>query len=136
MEESEQVMGYQKKSYIEHTAFCVKDIHWHIRFFREALGMEVVNMEGSETNPNQVWLQGGLQIISNPRYEKSEGQLLHIAITTENLETALQEVYSWCVTELPKGRNWVQLPEGLVLELIQAKNNSVTKLLDIDVSYM
>ncbi|MEH7238158.1 VOC family protein [Bacillus sp. JJ1562] len=129
-------MSYHKRSYIEHTAFCVKDILWHIRFFREALGMKVVNMEGSEANPTQVWLQGGLQIISALDFEKSEGQLTHIAIMTEDLESALQEVYNWSVTESHKGRNWVQLPEGLVLELIQAKRNSVEKLLEIDVSYM
>ncbi len=30
-------MSYQKKSYVEHVAVIVKDIHWHIRFFKEAL---------------------------------------------------------------------------------------------------
>ncbi|MEH7385953.1 VOC family protein [Bacillus sp. JJ1521] len=128
-------MSYNNRSYIEHTAFCVKDIQWYIRFFKEALGMQVVNMEGTEANPYQVWLQGGLQIISDTGLEKSRGQLHHIAITTEDLESVLKEVYTWDVSESPKGRNWVQLPEGLVLELIQAKNNSIEKLLNIEVSY-
>ena len=30
-------MSYHKKSYVEHAVVIVKDIHWHIRFFKEAL---------------------------------------------------------------------------------------------------
>ena len=32
-------MAYQKRAYVEHVAIWVKDIHWHIRFFREVLGV-------------------------------------------------------------------------------------------------
>ena len=31
--------GSSEKAYLEHVAFRVKDIHWHLRFFREVLGM-------------------------------------------------------------------------------------------------
>ena len=29
------------KAYVEHVAVRVKDIHWHIKFFHEVLGMDV-----------------------------------------------------------------------------------------------
>lgn len=127
---------YPKKSYVEHVAYCVKDIQWHIRFFKEALGMSIVNIDGSEEDPKQVWLQGGLQLISDPSFEGPEGRMAHIAIMTEDLEDALKEVYARGVFESPKGRNWVQLPDGLLLELIQSKENSVARMLTVKVSYI
>ena len=44
-------MTYQKKSYVEHVAVRVKDIHWHIRFFREVLGMTIRDTDGPEGDP-------------------------------------------------------------------------------------
>jgi catechol 2,3-dioxygenase-like lactoylglutathione lyase family enzyme len=128
---------YNKKSYLEHVAYHVKDIHWHIRFFNEALGMEVANLDGTIDEPKQVWIVGGLQLISDPNFMGPEGRMGHIAIMTEDLNAALLEVYSWeGVTESPRGKNWILLPDGLLLELIQAQNESIDKLLNIDVSYV
>ena len=127
---------YSKKSYVEHVAYFVKDIHWHIGFFQEALGMPVVGYDGEKEDPKQVWLMGGLQLISDPGFVAGEGRMGHIAIITEDLEQALEAVYTWGCSGLPKGRNWVQLPDGLVLELIQEKANSVNQLLSVEVSYV
>lgn len=126
---------YHQKSCVEHIAYYVQDIHWHIRFFQEALGMPVVAIDGEKAAPKQVWLQGGLQLISEPEFTAGEGRMGHIAISTEDLELALEEVYAWGCSQLPKGRNWVELPDGLVLELIQAKGDSVNQQLAVEVSY-
>ena len=40
-------MTYSNKAYVEHVAIRVKDIHWHIRFFHEVLGMDVRDIEGT-----------------------------------------------------------------------------------------
>ena len=128
-------MAYQKKSYVEHTAIRVKDIEWYIRFFKEALGISVCTVDGAAENPNQVWLLGGIQLISDPVFEGAKGRMDHIAIVTEDLKLALQQIYTWEVTEAPKGRNWIELPDGLLLELIQSQGNSVEKLLNVEVSY-
>lgn len=125
-------MAYQKKSYVEHTAVYVKDIQWHIRFFREALGMEIRKVGGSPDNPKQVWTIGGVQLISDPSFEGTEGRLAHLGIMTEDLEVALQEVYTWGVTQMPtKERNWVALPDGLCIEILQAKDNSIAEVLSV-----
>ena len=124
-------MAYQKKSYVEHTAVRVKDIQWHIRFFREALGMPVRSLNGSPDNPEQVWTIGGVQLISDPSFAGTEGRLAHLGVMTEDLEGALQEVYTWGVTQMPQGRNWVALPDGLCVEIIQAKDNSVGEVLAV-----
>jgi catechol 2,3-dioxygenase-like lactoylglutathione lyase family enzyme len=124
-------MTYQKKSYVEHTAVRVKDIQWHIRFFREALGMDVRSVDGSPENPKQVWTIGGVQLISDPSFAGPEGRLAHLGVMTEDLEAALEEVYTRGVTQMPQGRNWVALPDGLCVEIIQAKDNSVAEVLAV-----
>jgi len=46
-------MADRNKSYVEHVAFKVKDIGWHIRFFHEVLGMPVKEMDGPRDAPLQ-----------------------------------------------------------------------------------
>jgi len=114
-------MAYAKKSYLEHTAVRVKDIHWHIRFFQEALGMPVRSVQGAADDPIQVWTVGGVQLVADKSYNGPEGRMVHLGIMTEDLEAALEEVYKWGVTEMPQGHNWFTLPDGLAIELMQAK---------------
>lgn len=132
MEGKKSVMAYQRKSYLEHTAIRVKDIQWHIRFFREALGMDLRSVEGPEDHPKQVWTIGGLQLVSDPGFEGPEGRIAHLGIMTEDLEGAIEEVNKWGVTQMPQGRHWVELPDGLVIELLQAKGNSVAQALAVN----
>jgi catechol 2,3-dioxygenase-like lactoylglutathione lyase family enzyme len=125
------VMTSQKKTYMEHAAIRVKDIQWHIRFFKEALGMSIRNVEGPEDNPKQVWFFGGVQLVSDPGFEGPEGRSAHLGIMTEDLEASIEEMNRWAVTQMPQGRNWVALPDGLVIELMQAKGNSVAEALAV-----
>jgi len=125
-------MAYARRSYVEHVAVRVRDIRWHIRFFREALGMEVREVEGSPDEPRQVWLTGGVQLIANAGFVGTEGRLGHLGVMTEDLEAALEEVYQWGVRELPQGRNWVGLPDGLSIELIQARGGAVEAALAVN----
>lgn len=114
-------MAYAKLSYLEHVAVRVKDIQWHIRFFREALNMPVSRVQGDESDPRQVWTVGGMQIQAVKDFEGPEGRLGHLGIRTENLAEALEEVYKWPVRELPQGHNWFATPDGLEIELMQAE---------------
>lgn len=125
-------MSYPNSSFVEHVAFRVRDIAWHIRFFREALGMPVRELDGSFDKPRQVWLVGGIQLIADPSFAGPEGRLGHLGVMTENLEAALAEVRRWGVTQLPQGHNWVALPDGLNLELIQASGDSVAQILAVN----
>ncbi len=121
-------MAYIKRSYAEHVAIFVKDIDWHVRFFREALGMI---LRDESQYPEQVWTIGGVQLISAPDFQGPEGRLAHIGIMTEDLEAALAEIYNWEVKEMPQGRNWVELPDGLCIEVMQAARQSVTEALNV-----
>jgi lactoylglutathione lyase len=54
------------KAYLEHVAVWVKDIHWHIEFFHDVLGMTMREVDGDAASPRQVWTLGGLQFIASP----------------------------------------------------------------------
>lgn len=125
-------MSYPRQSYVEHVAVRVRDIDWHIRFFRDALGMPVRQVDGAADAPRQVWTVGGVQLIADPAFAGPEGRLAHMGVMTEDLEAALAEVYRWGVRELPQGRNWVALPDGLSIEIMQASGGAVARSLAID----
>ena len=113
-------MAYTKTCFLEHTAVKVKDIQWHIRFFSEALGMPVARSQGSEDDPIQVWTVGGVQLVSAKDFDGPEGRMVHLGIRCEDLEAVLEEAYGkWGVSELPQGRNWIKLPDGMEIELMQ-----------------
>ena len=78
-----------EQSYVEHVAVRVRDIHWHIRFFREALGMTIRAVDGDADNPKQVWTVGGVQLMADPGFAGPEGRLAHLGVMTEDLEAAL-----------------------------------------------
>lgn len=109
------------KAYLEHVAIWVRDIHWHIKFFENVLGMSMRQVEGTVENPLQYWTQGGMQFIAKPDFQGPEGRLAHLGVMCEDLETALAAAKAYGVTELPQGRNWLRLPDGLAVELMQAK---------------
>ncbi|WP_343667837.1 VOC family protein [Paraburkholderia heleia] len=109
------------KAYLEHVAIWVKDIRWHIRFFEDVLGMGMREVEGTVDAPRQYWTFGGLQFIHAPQHEGPEGRLAHLGVMCEDLEAALAAAQAYGVSEMPQGRNWLRLPDGLAVELIQSK---------------
>ena len=122
-------------SYLEHVAIRVKDIHWHIRFFREVLGQEMRQVDGTEEKPVQFWTLGGLQFMAAPQLHvapsNDAGCFAHLGLMVDDLEAALLEAQSWGVKALPQGRNWLQLPDGMAIELMQAARGSVVQALAV-----
>jgi catechol 2,3-dioxygenase-like lactoylglutathione lyase family enzyme len=121
------------KAYLEHVAIWVKDIRWHIRFFEDVLGMGMREVDGTLDAPRQYWTLGGLQFIHAPQHEGPEGRLAHLGVMCEDLEAALAAAHAYGVSEMPQGRNWLRLPDGLAVELIQSRPAScVAQALGID----
>jgi glyoxylase I family protein len=123
---------HPKKAYLEHVAFRVRDIHWHIRFFREVLGMTLRDADGDKANPAQVWTVGGLQLKSDPDFNGPEGRFAHLGVMCEDADAAIAAARAFGVTHLDKGANWLVLPDGLIVELLQAKGDAVARALAID----
>jgi catechol 2,3-dioxygenase-like lactoylglutathione lyase family enzyme len=109
------------KAYLEHVAIRVKDIHWHIKFFHDVLGMTMREVDGDAANPRQYWTLGGMQFIATPEFAGPEGRLAHLGVMCEDLEAAIAAAHRFGVTELPQGRNWLRLPDGLAVELMQSQ---------------
>lgn len=109
------------KAYLEHVAIWVKDIHWHIEFFRDVLGMTMREVDGDAANPRQVWTLGGMQFIAAPEFAGPEGRLAHLGVMCEDVDASIDVAHRFGVTEMPQGRNWLRLPDGLAVELMQAQ---------------
>ena len=120
------------RCYMEHVAIRVRDIGWHVRFFREVLGMDVRRALGPEGAPEQVWTVGGAQLVADPEFVGPEGRLAHLGIMAEDLEEVLRRARDWGARELPKGRHWLALPDGLCIEVLQAGAGAVAAALAID----
>jgi catechol 2,3-dioxygenase-like lactoylglutathione lyase family enzyme len=124
-------MAYGKRAYVEHAAIRVRDLEWHIRFFREVLGMTLRDDRRGET-PSQVWTIGGVQLFADPSFDGPEGRLAHLGIMVEDEAEVLREAASWGVTALPQGPNWLRLPDGLCIEILQATGTAVADALAIN----
>lgn len=95
----------------------MKDINWHINFFKEVFGMTIIKIENHGNYPKQVWLEGGLQLILNPNITQ-EGRFAHIGITVSNIEAIKSKSNEWKFKELDDKANWIVLPSGLIIELM------------------
>ena len=120
------------KAYVEHVAIWVKDIRWHIRFFSEVCGMTMREVQGTVDEPAQYWTLGGMQFIAQPDFAGPEGRLAHLGVMCEDLEAALTAARAFGVTEMPQGRNWLRLPDGLAVEFIQASPGAVAQALAVN----
>jgi catechol 2,3-dioxygenase-like lactoylglutathione lyase family enzyme len=129
-------MTQAKKSYVEHVALRVQDIQWHIKFFYEVLGMDLREIDGPTDAPRQYWTLGGMQFMSTPNFEaqpsNDAGWLAHLGIMVEDLDAALAAAQGWGVKALPQGCNWLQLPDGLAIELMQASGDAVARVLAVN----
>lgn len=59
------------------------------------------------------------------------GWLAHLGVMVDDLEAAIAAAQPFGVKPLPQGRNWLQLPDGLAIELIQAAPGSVAQALAV-----
>jgi glyoxylase I family protein len=121
------------RAYIEHVAIRVKDIQWHVDFFREVLGLGIRDeLPATEKIGRQVWVLGNVQFIADPRFEGPEGRLAHLGIMVDDYDGVLERAAGWGVTVLPPGPNWLELPGGLNIEILRANKGSVEAALAID----
>ena len=123
-----------KMSYLEHAAVTVRDIEWSIRFFSDVLGMEVVRRKETGGKLAQAWLRGGIQLVAAPT-DFAAGRGHHLGIVVEDFESTLSEMLAYDGVHAIDGKpeKWVELPDGLVLELFQEKPGAIEKVLAVEV---
>ena len=124
-------MANPTRAYLEHVAVRVRDIHWHIRFFEAVFGWTVRRTDGDAANPVQVWI-GGMQLVADPAFDGTEGRMHHLGVRCENVDQAMATAYSFeGVTHLDRGREWLVLPEGMIVELLPASEAAVVTALSV-----
>jgi glyoxylase I family protein len=121
------------RAYIEHVAIQVKDIDWHVRFFAEVLGLGIrAELPAQAHIGRQVWVLGSVQLISDPSFEGPEARLAHLGIMVDDYDGVLERAAAFGAKALPDGPNWLELPDGLNIEILQANKGSVEAALAID----
>lgn len=105
------------KARLDHVAVFVDDICWYINFFEHTLGFKEKKRDEQGGKLKQVWLDGGIQLIND---QKKQGKMAHIGIKVENLPAVLKKMKLFNLKGLPKGENWLELPNGVTIELIQS----------------
>ena len=118
------------RSYIEQVAIYVTDIDWYIDFFENTLNFTERMRKVENGQPRQVWLYGGIQLIEVEKNHLT-GKLGHLGIMAENQQEALKKIKQYDVEPMPQGNNWWQLPDGLCIEILQAKPGTVKDILDV-----
>ena len=123
-----------KVSYLEHAAVTVADIEWSLNFFQTVLGMTETRRKEKDGVLQQVWLKGGLQLVAVPN-NPAAGRGHHLGIVVQDFAATLQEMFAYEGVHAMEGKpeKWVQLPDGLVLELFQEKPGAIEKVLAVDV---
>ncbi len=123
-----------RQSYLEHAAVTVADIQWSMDFFSKVLGMTETRRKESHGVLQQVWLLGGIQLVASPD-DPAAGRGHHLGIVVEDFHGVLKEMLAVeGVSAIPgKPEKWVQLPDGLVLELFQEKPGAIRKVLSVEV---
>jgi len=98
--------------------------------------MAVREIDGPSDDPRQYWTLGGLQFMATPDLAapptNEAGWLAHLGVMVDDLDAALAAAEPWGVKALPQGRNWLQLPDGLAVELMQAAPGSVEQVLRVN----
>lgn len=119
-------------AYLDHVAFTVRDITPHLAFFRDVLGMTVTKRDGTDEKPSQVWLLGGLQIVEDAGSTGPEGRFAHLGLICADVPAAIKGALAHGGKSLDKGAHWVEMPDGLLLELLPDTRNAVETVRGLD----
>lgn len=75
-------------------------------------------MVGEKSNPLQVWIDGGIQLISDPDFRSEGSALAHIALAVKDVSATVSSVKDLGGFSQANGDNWMELPDGLCLEIL------------------
>ena len=103
---------------MDHVAINVNDLEWNIKFFADVFGMTITKEGIADNGKRQVWLSGGIQLVPSDE-ELVQGTMNHLGIAVEDVESVLAKADEYEVTHLQKGKNWIVIPTGLLIEVLE-----------------
>lgn len=80
-----------------------------------------VTMELKEAGQRKVWLAQCIQLNETPSFFGEEGRADHLGIACDDVAAVLEKAKAFDVQTLPQGDNWIQLPSGICIEVIEHK---------------
>ncbi len=98
---------------LDHVAIYAKDVDWYIDFFDYVFGLKVSKWNDDKT---QLWLDEMIQLIKGE--DKPFVGMDHICLKVDNVEEAIEKAYEKGSHSMEKGKNWVVIPTGLLIEII------------------
>ena len=120
-------------TYVEHVALPVADMDWSVRFFAEVFGMTETRRRDEAGVPLQVWLRGGIQLVDRSRGAEA-GWAHHLGLVVSDLRGAREKALAFEGVHGIEGApaKWLELPDGTILELFQARGDAAEKILAVD----
>jgi len=114
------------KTYLDHAAVTVADIEWTMKLFEDVLGMHETRRKEEDGKFTMAWLDGGIQLVAAPE-NSAAGRGHHLGLVVDDLPAALAALKSVPGVHGIEGKpeKWVQLPDGLTLEMFQANEGAV-----------
>lgn len=116
-------------AYLEHMAFKVNDLDWCVKFFQEVFKMPIRLELGEEPN-RKVWLHAGIQLNEDLNFKNTEGRCDHFALMTDDYEEVLNSCKEWGCKVLETGDNWLEMPNGMVIELKRCESKALKTILE------
>lgn len=114
------------KTYLEHAAVTVADIEWTKKLFEDVLGMHETRRKEQDGQLTMLWLDGGIQLVAAPE-DSAAGRGHHLGLVVDDLAAALAALKAVPGVHGIAGKpeKWVLLPDGLTLEMFQAKEGAI-----------
>ncbi len=107
------------KSQLHHVALNVPDIQWYTSFFQRIFGMKIRKTSGRSPD-RKVWFFEGIQLNECLNIPAAGAACDHISISvTDIAETMGAALKAGCMP-VTNGEHWFALPDGMMIELMQA----------------
>lgn len=103
-------------AYLEHMAFKVNDLDWCVKFFQDVFDMPI-RLSLGQAPHRKIWLHAGIQLNEDVTFKDKEGRCDHFALMVSNYNEVLEKCKQYGCKVLPMGENWLQMPNGMVIEL-------------------
>lgn len=116
-------------AYIDHVAYNVENLDWYIRLFHEVYDMDVYRTVEKDGLRN-VWLVGGVQLCEKKVPCTEDGRHNHLCLLVDDLEDSRAKALALGCSEMPK-HHWVQLPDGLQIEMFQGFAGAVQAMREL-----
>ena len=92
---------------IHHVAIEVQDMDTALAFFQNVFGMTVTRTAGPKDAPDNVWLDGGVQLCRVDRQKADCGRINHLSFHCTDLEGVLARAAQYGAQPIPgKARHW------------------------------